>query len=63
MDKSHSWESNLIPLLNFMWTTFEVYWICYNIASVLCFVFFGHEAYGILVTQPGIEPIPPALES
>ena len=45
-----------------MWTTFEVYWICYNIASVLCFVFWA-EAYGILVTQPGIEHIPPALES
>ena len=24
--------------------------------------FFGHEARGILVPQPGIEPTPPALE-
>ena len=24
--------------------------------------FFGHEAYGILAPQLGIEPIPPALE-
>ena len=26
------------------------------------FWFFGCEVYGILVTQPGIEPVPPALE-
>ena len=26
------------------------------------FWFSGHEAYGILAPQPGIEPIPPALE-
>ena len=26
------------------------------------FWFFGHEACGILVPQPGIEPAPPALE-
>ena len=24
--------------------------------------FFVHEAYGILAPQPGIEPVPPALE-
>ena len=24
--------------------------------------FFGHEAYGILATQPGTEPAAPALE-
>ena len=40
----------------------SLYWICYSAASVLCFVFFGHEARGILVPQPGIEPAPPALE-
>ena len=29
-----------------------------------CFMFwfFGHEACGVLVPQPGIEPTPPALE-
>ena len=26
------------------------------------FRFFGHEAQGILVPQPGIKPTPPALE-
>ena len=26
------------------------------------FCFFGHEAYGILAPQPGIEPTSPALE-
>ena len=26
------------------------------------FCFFGHEACGILAPQPGIEPVPPALE-
>ena len=48
----------------------SLYWICYNIASVLCFgffffvffVFFGHEACGILAPRPGIKPVPPALE-
>ena len=24
---------------------------------------FGHTAHGILVPQPGIEPVPPALEA
>ena len=38
------------------------YWICCNIASVLCFWIFGHEACGILVSWPGIEPTPPASE-
>ena len=34
-------------------------WICYNIASVLCF---GHKAGGILALQSGVEPAPLALE-
>ena len=38
------------------------YWTCYNIASVIMFWFFGEEAWGILVPQPGIKPTPPALE-
>ena len=46
-----------------MWTIFSLYQICYDIASVLCFVFFfGLEACGILAFWPGIEPKPPALE-
>ena len=40
----------------------NLYWICYNIASVFCFRFFDREACGILAPQPGIEPAPPALE-
>ena len=35
-------------------------WIYYTIVSVLCFVYFGLEACGILVPRPGIEPTPPA---
>ena len=45
-----------------IWTIFSLYWICYNIASALCFGFFGREACGILVPQEGIEPARPALE-
>ena len=39
----------------------SLYWICYNTA---CFTFwcFGPKACGILGAQPGIKPIPPALE-
>ena len=40
----------------------SLYWICYNNASVLCFGFFGHEAGGILVPWPRIQPVPPASE-
>ena len=42
-----------------MLAIYKVYGICYNIASVLCF---GLKASGILVSQPGNEPTPPALE-
>ena len=39
----------------------SLYWICYNIASILCFGFFGCKACGILVVPwPGFEPAPPA---
>ena len=37
----------------------SLYWICYHVASVLCF---GHRSYRILVPQPGIELLLPALE-
>ena len=39
----------------------SLYWICYHIASVLCF--FGHKACGISAPPAGIEPALPALES
>ena len=38
------------------------YWICYHIASVVCFDTFGHEAYGILAPWAGIKATLPALE-
>ena len=34
------------------------HWICYNIASVLGFWFFGQEACGILALWAGIKPAP-----
>ena len=40
----------------------SLYWICYNIASVLCLGFFGHEACGILAPWPETESAPSALE-
>ena len=40
----------------------NLYWICYNIASVLRVGFFGHKVRGILAPQPGIEPTPSTLE-
>ena len=51
-------------LMNFifvkMWIFFlSLYWICYNIASVLHFSFL---ACSILAPQLGIEPTSPALE-
>lgn len=33
----------------------SLYWICHNIASLLCFGIFGHEVCGILTAWPGIE--------
>ena len=43
-------------------TFFSLYWACYNIASVLPFGFFGHEAYRILDIWPRIESALAALE-
>ena len=40
----------------------SLYWICYNIASVSCFDFFGPKAHGILAPWPGIKPALLALE-
>ena len=45
------------------WPFFKrLYWICCNIFSVFMFWFLGHETHGILVSQLGIEPVPPALK-
>ena len=40
----------------------HLYGVCFNIASVLCFGFFGPQACAILFSQPEIKPEPPALE-
>ena len=40
----------------------SLYWICYNIASVLCFGYFGPEACRILTCQLEIKPTRPSLE-
>ena len=62
-------RSSLPPILCFlfliflMWAIFKVYCICYNIASVLCFLgAFGREACGILAPKPGIKPASVPLE-
>ena len=43
------------PILKFLLNLLQ-----YCFCSVFCF--FGHEACGILALQPGMEPVPPALE-
>ena len=45
------------PLSSCLFFFFNLYWICYNIASG--FKFFGHEACGILALQSGFEPASP----
>ena len=40
----------------------SLYWICYNIASVLYFGFLAVRHVGISAPWPGIEPAPPAPE-
>ena len=45
----------------FFYHFWSLYWICYNIASIFVFMFFGQEACGILASRPGIE-MPPILE-
>ena len=40
----------------------SLYRICYSIASVLCFGFFGREACGISAPRPGFEPTLPELK-
>ena len=38
------------------------YCICYTVDSILGFGVLGHEACGLLASQPGMEPEAPALE-
>ena len=40
----------------------KIYWICYSIASILCFGFFCSRSYEILAPSPGIKPTLSALE-
>ena len=59
---NHSFNSTLsgASILCFPLSFFQsLYWICYNIVSVLCF---GHKACEILATWPGIKPTSPALD-
>lgn len=49
-------------LTQFFFSFLSLYWICYNIASVLCFVFFHGEACRILAPWLGIEPPHPGIE-
>ena len=39
-----------------------LYWVGYNIASALCFIFFGCEPCGSFTPWLGIEPGLPVLE-
>ena len=46
-----------------IWTIFEVFNEFVKILLLLLmFWFFGHKAWGILASQPGIEPTPPCNE-
>ena len=49
-----------------MWTIFKVFieFFFFFLQYCFCFMFclFGCQAWGILDPQPGIEPVPPALE-
>ena len=47
-----------------MWTILKVFIEFVTVLFLFyVLVFFGHEACGILAPWPGIEPVPPALES
>ena len=40
----------------------SLYWICYNLVSVLCFGFLAPRHCRVLVPWPGVEPALPAWE-
>ena len=69
-DQSFVWPKlNVLRVVFFFLIFFDVdhflslYWISYNIVSVLCLgFFFGPEAYGTLTLQPAMETAPLALE-
>ena len=46
----------------FFFSSLSLYWICYSIAFLFCFVFLAASHVGSLAPQPGIKPPPPALE-
>ena len=45
-----------------MWTIFKVFIKYVTILLLVYTLRFGHEACGILPSQPGLEPAPLALE-
>ena len=45
-----------------MWTIFKVFIGFVTILRLFYVLAFGHEAYRILVPQPGVTPAPPVLE-
>ena len=52
----------LIFLFFQMWTIFKVFIKFVTILLLFYTLLFGHEACGILPSQPGLEPAPLALE-
>ena len=66
-ERSFNWWLPLfVPVFFFlnMDNFLSLYWFCYNIVSILhfLFVFFGYVAYRILAPWSEIEPTPPVLE-
>ena len=45
-----------------MWTVFKVFIEFVTILLLFYVLAFGYEACGVLVSQAGLEPTPPALE-
>ena len=45
-----------------MWTIFKVFIEFFTTSALAFFFFFGCEICGILAPQPGIKPVPPALQ-
>ena len=52
--KTFFWEILYVDHFN------SLYWIFYNVTSVLCFAFLATRH--VLAPWPGVEPTPPALE-
>ena len=45
-----------------MWTIFKVFIEFFTTSALAFFFFFGCEICGVLAPQPGIKPVPPALQ-